>query len=118
MLRCVLRAKIHIATVTDSKLSYEGSITIDEEILKKAAILPYEQVMVSNLNNGERFETYAIPAEKNSGEICLNGPTARKGVTGDKLIIFSYGYLEEKKLKKFRPTVVILDENNRILSGK
>lgn len=115
MLRCVLRAKIHTAKVTDSNLSYEGSITIDEQILEKAGILPFEQVMVSNLNNGERFETYVIPAKKNSGEITLNGPTARKGVIGDKIIIFSYSYFEEKELKRFKPTIVILDDDNKII---
>ena len=84
----MLRAKIHIATVTGANLAYDGSISIDETILRKADILPYEQVMISNLNNGERFETYAIPGKKGSGEICLHGPTARKGIIGDKIIIF------------------------------
>ncbi len=116
MLRCILRAKIHIATVTESNLSYEGSITIDEAILKKAGILPYEQVMVSNLNNGERLDTYVIPGKK--GEICLNGPTARKGVVGDKVIIFCYSYVENNKLKRFKPKIVLLDEKNKILKVK
>jgi aspartate 1-decarboxylase len=116
MLRSILRAKIHIATVTDSNLSYEGSITIDERILEKAEILPYEQVMISNFNNGERFETYVIPGKRGSGEICLNGPTARKGIIGDKIIIFCYGFIEEKKMKRFKPKIIILDEKNKILS--
>ena len=116
MLRCILRAKIHIATVTESNLSYEGSITIDAAVLKKAGILPYEQVMISNLNNGERFETYVIPGKK--GEICLNGPTARKGIVGDKIIIFCYSYVEDSKLKGFKPKIVLLDEKNKILSIK
>ncbi len=116
MLRCILRAKIHIATVTESNLSYEGSITVDESILKKAGILPYEQVMISNLNNGERFETYVIPGKK--GEICLNGPTARKGIVGDKIIIFCYSYVEDSKLKEFKPKIVLLNEKNKILSVK
>ena len=116
MLRCILRAKIHIATVTESNLSYEGSITIDETILKKAGILPYEQVMISNLNNGERFETYVIPGKK--GEVCLNGPTARKGIVGDKIIIFCYSYVEDSKLTGFKPKIVLLDEKNKILSIK
>lgn len=116
MLRCILRTKIHIATVTESNLSYEGSITIDETILKKAGILPYEQVMISNLNNGERFETYAIPGEKGSGEICLNGPTARKGVVGDKIIIFCYNYFEDGEVKGFKPKIIRLDEENKILT--
>ncbi len=115
MLRCMLKAKIHMATVTESNLEYEGSITIDEAVLKKAGILPYEQVMVSNLNNGERFETYAIPGKGGSGEICLNGPTARKGVVGDKVIIFCYGYFEDKRMKNFRPTILRLDPDNRII---
>jgi len=113
MLRCILRAKIHIATVTESNLSYEGSITIDEAILKKAGILPYEQVMISNLNNGERFETYVIPGKK--GEICLNGPTARKGIVGDKIIIFCYSYVEDSNLKGFKPKIVFLNEENKII---
>ena len=116
MLRCILRAKIHIATVTESNLSYEGSITIDAAILKKAGILPYEQVMISNLNNGERFETYVIPGRK--GVVCLNGPTARKGIVGDKIIIFCYSYVEDSKLKGFKPKIVLLDEKNKILSVK
>jgi len=118
MLRCILRAKIHIATVTESNLSYEGSITIDEKILEKAEILPHEQVMISNLNNGERFETYVIPGKRESGEICLNGPTARKGIIGDKIVIFCYGFIEEKRMKRFKPKIVILDEENKILKVK
>ncbi|MEW6213962.1 MAG: aspartate 1-decarboxylase [Nitrospirota bacterium] len=116
MLRCILRAKIHMATVTESNLSYEGSITIDEAILKKAEIRPYEQVMVSNLNNGERFETYVIPGKSGSGEVCLNGPTARKGVVGDKIIVFCYSFFEDSKIKSFKPKIVLLDSENRILS--
>jgi aspartate 1-decarboxylase len=118
MLRCILRAKIHIATVTESNLSYEGSITIDEKILEKAEILPYEQVMISNFNNGERFETYVIPGKRGSGEICLNGPAARKGINGDKIVIFCYGFIEEKKMKRFKPKIIILDEKNKILTVK
>lgn len=115
MLRCLLKAKLHIATITESNLEYEGSITIAEDILKEAGILPYEMVMVSNLNNGERFETYAIPGETRSGKICLNGPTARKGIVGDRVIIFCYGYFEEAEVKDFRPRLIRLDPNNKIL---
>lgn len=113
MLRCILRAKIHVATVTASNLLYEGSITIDDAILKEAGILPYEQVLVSNLNNGERFETYVIPGK--SGEVCLNGPTARKGIVGDKIVIFCYGYVEDSKIEGFKPRIIFLDSENRIL---
>lgn len=110
----MLRAKIHMATVMDSNINYEGSLTVDETILNAVGIKSYEQVMVSNLNNGERFETYVIPGEKNSGIICLNGPTARKGAIGDKIIIFCYEYYTEDELKGFSPRIVKLDEKNRI----
>jgi aspartate 1-decarboxylase len=114
----VVKSKIHKVTVTGANLNYVGSITIDETILKKAGILPYEQVMISNLNNGERFETYAIPGKKGSGEICLNGPTARKGVIGDKIIIFCYNYCEDSKIKGYKPKIVFLDEANKVRSIK
>jgi len=111
----MLRAKIHMATVTDSNLMYEGSLTVDGEILNAASIRPYEQIMVSNLHTGERFETYVIAGEKNTGVICLNGPTARKGTKGDKIIIFCYGYYKEDEIVNFNPKIVRLDENNRIV---
>ena len=112
-LRCMLRAKIHMATVTEAKLYYEGSITIDSKLMKEAGIHPYEQVLVSNVNNGERFETYAIAGKK--GEVCLNGPTARKGLVGDKVIIFSYCFVEDTELKGFKPTILKLDDRNRVI---
>ncbi len=112
----MLRAKIHMATVTESNLAYEGSITIDEGILSKAGIIPYEQVMISNVNNGERFETYVIPGKRGSGEICLNGPTARKGVVGDKVIIFCYSYFEDGKTRNLKPRIIKVDAGNRIIS--
>ena len=115
MLRLMLRAKIHRATVTDANLAYEGSLTIDEALIETAGILPYEQVMVSNLNNGERFETYVIPGRRNSGIICLNGPTARKGLAGDRIVIFCYEYFNEQELKKYKPVIVKVDEKNQIL---
>lgn len=111
----MLRAKIHMATVTESNLAYEGSITIDRTILKASGILPYEQVMISNLNNGERFETYVIPGTAGSGEICLNGPTARKGVVGDKVIIFCYSWFQDRQLRSFAPKIIHVDDRNRIV---
>lgn len=114
MLRLMLRAKIHRATVTDANLEYEGSLTVDPVLLEAAGILPYEQVMVSNLNNGERFETYVIPGKRGSGEMVLNGPTARKGAKGDKVIVFCYEYYNEQELKTFKPKLVYVDEQNRI----
>ncbi len=82
MFRLMLRSKIHRATVTDANLEYEGSLTVDPVLIEAAGMLPYEQVSVSNLNNGERFETYVIPGKRGSGEMVLNGPTARKGRQG------------------------------------
>ena len=116
MLRRMLRSKIHRATVTDANLHYEGSITIDEALIEAAGILPYEQVMVSNLNNGERFETYVIIGPRGSGQMCLNGPTARKALTGDKIVVFCYESYSEEELKTFKPKIVIVDEKNRIVS--
>jgi aspartate 1-decarboxylase len=114
MLRVMLRSKIHRAKITDANLEYDGSLTIDEALMEAAGILPYEQVMVSNLNNGERFETYVIPGKRESGTMCLNGPTARKGVIGDRIVIFCYESYNEEELRKYRPTVVVVDEKNKI----
>ena len=114
MLRQMLKCKIHRATVTESELNYEGSITIDRELIEAAGMLPYEQVMISNLNNGERFVTYVLPGDKGSGTVCLNGPTARKGVVGDKVIIFCYAHYDDEELRGYKPKVVKVDEKNRI----
>jgi aspartate 1-decarboxylase len=113
MFRLMLRSKIHRATVTDSNLEYEGSLTVDPLLLEAASILPYEQVSVSNLNNGERFETYVIPGKRGSGEMVLNGPAARKGLKGDKVIVFCYEYFNEEELKSFKPKIILVDANNR-----
>ena len=114
MWRLMLRSKIHRATVTEANLSYEGSLTLDPVLMEAAGILPYEQVMVSNLNNGERFETYVIPGERGSGVVCLNGPTARKGLVGDTIVIFCYELFSEEELKDYHPVIVLVDEQNRI----
>ncbi len=114
MYRQLLRCKIHRATVTESNLEYEGSMTIDEELMDSAGILPYELVMVSNLNNGERFSTYALPGIRGKGEVILNGPTARKGVTGDMVIIFCYEFFNEDEAKRHVPKVIQVDEHNAI----
>jgi aspartate 1-decarboxylase len=112
----MLRSKIHRATVTDSDLEYEGSLTVDPILLEAAGMLPYEQVRVSNLNNGERFETYVIPGKRGLGEMVLNGPTARKGAKGDKIIVFCYEYYNEQELKTFKPKIVQVNERNSIAS--
>ncbi len=116
MLKSMLNAKIHQATVTEANILYEGSLTVDEALLDATGIIPYEQVRVSNLNNGERFETYIIPGKRDSGVICLNGAAARKGIKGDRIIIFSYGYYTEDEIKDFSPKIIRLDENNRIIA--
>ncbi len=116
MLYTMLRAKIHGATITDLQLYYEGSITIDRELIEKVGIKPYEKVQVLNLNNGSRIETYVIPGKK--GEICLNGPAARTGMLGDKLIIIAYSTITEEELKDFEIKAIYLDENNRIKEEK
>ncbi len=114
MLRCMLRAKIHNATVTESNIKYEGSLTVDESLLAATGIVPYEQVLISNLNNGKRFDTYVIPGPAGSGVICLNGPTARKGEVGDKIIVFTYGYVKEDEINDHSPKIILLDKDNKI----
>ncbi len=116
MFRQMLRAKIHRATVTDACLEYEGSLTVDEDLLDAAGILPYEAVVISNLNNGERFMTYAMAGRRGSGEIVLNGPTARKGAVGDQIIIFCYEYYAEEEIKRHTPKIIKVDEKNRIIN--
>ncbi|NDJ20844.1 aspartate 1-decarboxylase [Nostoc sp. B(2019)] len=114
MQRTLLLAKIHNCTLTGANLHYVGSISIDQILLEKAGILPYEQVQVVNNANGERFITYAIPAPANSGIIELNGAAARLGIIGDRLIIMTYGQFTLEELKSYSPTVVIVDEKNRL----
>ncbi len=109
----MFKSKIHRATVTGADLNYEGSITIDSELMKLADILPYEKVDIYNVTNGERFSTYVIPGEPGSGEVCLNGAAARKVQKGDIVIIVSYCELEEEEVKNFSPTVVLVDGNNK-----
>ncbi len=113
MERFMLKSKIHRATLTGTDLDYQGSITIDENLLEKADILPGEQVHVLNINNGERFVTYAIAAPRGSGTVLLNGPAARRGSTGDKVIIISYWQVPDEKAKDVKAKVVFVDEKNK-----
>lgn len=114
MQRTLLLAKIHNCTLTGANINYVGSISIDQVLMDKAGILPYEQVHVVNVTNGQRFTTYAIPAPANSGAIELNGAAARLGITGDRLIIMAYGQFNLEELKTYSPTVVLVDEKNRL----
>lgn len=109
-----LKAKLHCATVTEANLNYMGSITIDERLLEASGILANEKVQIVNNNNGNRFETYVIVGEKDSGVICLNGAAARLVQPDDKVIIIAYAMMDEQEAKKFIPTVVMVDENNKV----
>ncbi len=112
-MRKILKSKIHRATVTDADLDYEGSCTIDEELMELADIAAHEMVLISNLNNGERLETYVIPGKRGSGTVCLNGAAARKGMKGDKVIIISTRYVDEDEISRFRPRIIRLTDQNR-----
>jgi aspartate 1-decarboxylase len=117
MFRTLCKSKIHRATLTDANLHYEGSITIDSDLLEAADIQPYEKVHVVNINNGSRIETYAIEGKRGSGEVCLNGAAARHGAAGDLVIIISYAMMDELETREFEPKKVMVDNNNRIVSA-
>lgn len=108
------KSKLHRATVTQAELMYEGSITIDEELMKAADILEFEKVHVVNVNNGARFETYTYAGPAGSGVICLNGAAARLAQVGDKVIIITYCDMEAEEARQHHPTLVILDEENQV----
>jgi aspartate 1-decarboxylase len=118
MNRTLLAAKIHSCTITDANLQYMGSISIDELLLDAVGIVPYEQVHVVNVNNGERFLTYAIAAPAGSGSIELNGAAARLGVKGDKLIVMTYAQFAPAEIADYHPKVVIVDDRNQIAELK
>ena len=111
----MLRAKIHRATLTGADLNYEGSIAIDRNLIDAAGMLPGEQVHVLNLSNGSRLITYVIEAEAGSGTMLLNGPAARLGLAGDKVVVIAYAAMSEEEARSAKPTVVRVDERNRIL---
>jgi len=108
------KTKIAHGSVTDAKLFYEGSITLDEDLLKIAEIIPGQKVEVLNMNNGQRFTTYAIAGEAGSGKICLNGPAARLGVIGDQVIVLSYVLMDPEEAKASQTKIIYLDDSNRI----
>jgi len=116
MLIQVLKSKIHNAVITDVKLEYEGSITIDEEIYTKAGLHPYEKVLVVDIENGARFETYIIKGKKGSKIICVNGAAARLVYKGDRVIIMGFGLVNETEIHlDYKPKIIRLDKNNNIL---
>lgn len=114
MLRFMLKSNIHRATVTDSALHYEGSLTLDEALMKVADIFPFEHVHVYNITNGHQFETYIIKGEKDSEIICVNRAAAHLARKGDLIIIASYCLVESRKLNKYKPKLVFVDGNNRV----
>lgn len=114
MLRTMLKSKIHRATVTQANLHYEGSITIDSDLLQAADILEHEKVEVLNLNNGQRIETYVIKGEPRSGVVCLNGAAARSSCPGDIVIVVSYVVVEDKEAKTIKSKIIKVDERNKI----
>lgn len=111
----MFHAKIHRARVTEADLDYVGSVTVDQDLLDAAGILPYEQVDIYDLTNGARLTTYALPGERGSGEIKINGAAAHLVKPGDLVILVAYGVFEEEEAKGLKPTVVLVDERNRIL---
>ncbi len=118
MLRQILNGKIHRVKVTEACIDYEGSITIDSLLMKKAGILPFEKVLIANLNNGSRIESYAIPGVPRSGVICLNGGAAKHGKPGDIVIILSFAVLSVKEIKRHKPKVVYVNAKNQIVKKK
>ncbi|MBN1355109.1 aspartate 1-decarboxylase [bacterium] len=113
----MLKCKIHRAIVTDADLHYEGSITIDRSLMDMAGIQPFEMVSVLNINNGERIETYAMPGETGSGEICMNGAAARRFMPGDLVIILATVWLPEEESGEHHPRIIRVDERNRPMTS-
>jgi aspartate 1-decarboxylase len=118
MLVHLLKSKIHRAAVTAASLDYEGSLTIDSSLMKRVGLLPFERVLCSNLRNGLRFETYAIPGAPGSGAIILNGATAHLGKRGDRLTIMSFTEVDARKAAKWEPRVIVLGEKNAIVNER
>jgi aspartate 1-decarboxylase len=115
MQRHLMKSKIHRATITSADLHYEGSLTVDEDLLDAADLVTYEEIQVVNVNNGARFSTYVIPGPRGSGVIQLNGAAARLGMPGDLVILISYGVFDAKEAERHNPRVVFVDAQNRIV---
>lgn len=114
MLQSMLKSKLHRATVTDANLNYEGSLTIDRELMDEVGLIPFEKVKVYNVNNGERFDTYVIEGPSGSGTIALNGAAARKGMIDDLIIIVSYALYSQDELADYKPRIAVLDGDNKV----
>ncbi len=118
MRRKMCKSKIHRGTITGADLQYEGSLTLDRDLMDAADLEPYEQVQVVNINTGSRLETYVIEGERGSGTIQLNGAAARMGAVGDPVIVMSYADYDESELAAFAPRIVFVDERNRVVKGR
>jgi aspartate 1-decarboxylase len=118
MLVHLLKSKIHRAEVTAANLNYEGSMSIDRDLMDKVGLLPYEKILCSNMANAARFETYAIPAERGSRQIVLNGAAAHLGKPGDRLTIMSFTEVEATEAKFWKPNVIVLGEQNVVVSER
>ena len=115
---CLLKSKIHRATITNGNLKYEGSLTIASDLMEKCGLIPYERILCSNMANGNRFETYAIPGDRGSGQIVLNGAAAFQGKRGDVLTIMSFAHVPKRKVKHWKPRVIVLGKGNRIVKER
>ena len=111
----VLKSKIHRVKITQAELHYVGSITIDEDLMEAANVIENEKVQIFNINNGERLETYVIKGKRGSGQVCLNGPAARRAQIGDLIIIISYASMDFEEAKKFKPIIIFPDSENRLI---
>ncbi len=109
----MLKSKLHMAAVTAVEPDYQGSLTLDQELMDAVKILPYEKILVSNRSNTYRFETYAMPAPRHSGVVCLNGPAAQMGRIGDRLVIMAFAAVPAGEARRHRPLIIVLDERNR-----
>ncbi len=118
MLRYMLKSKIHRATVTQTELQYEGSLTLDSDLMDAADVLPNEKVMVYNISNGERFDTYVIKGKRGSGTVCVNGAAARKACKGDLIIVVTYALYTEEEIKRHRAKLILLGHDNTIKAIK
>jgi aspartate 1-decarboxylase len=116
MLRTICKSKLHGATITETELSYAGSITLDTDLMEAANILAWERVQIVNLNNGSRIETFVIPGKAGTGTVCLNGPAARTAVVGDVVHVISYAEMTDEEARGYQPIMVNLDEKNRVQS--
>jgi aspartate 1-decarboxylase len=112
----ILKSKIHRAFVTEVNINYQGSITIDEDLMDAANIVEHEKVQVLNYNNGERIDTYVIKGKRGTGEVCMNGPAARKFLVGDPIIVISYAMIDVQEAKNLIPKIIFVDNNNKIIT--